>query len=124
VVWSRAVLAWNSVLCVVGTAADQVVGIVQHLGHQGAHMPSVGSVDHVSALAVDGDQASQAQFGQVLGDRSTWRLAALGERGHVVLAPGEDPQQAQPSGVGEQTQQVGCGFGLGEGGLLLHIGGS
>ena len=105
--WPRSVgdLANGGVGAVVlGDPAGCVLGLVDGVGDQLAHVLALDPVEDLVGLAARRDESRHPQLGQMLGGGG-YRLAHLfSQLAHRDLAVEHDPEQLEPSGVGQHPE--------------------
>lgn len=88
-------------------AAQVVVGEMQGLLYESAHMCTLRRVELAPPLPTGLDESCEAKLGQVLADARGRRLDGGRQAGYVVLAGGEHPQQPKPRRLGKQRECFG-----------------
>lgn len=90
---------------VVGQRVGLVVRGAEHFGEQFLEVEVSEAVDAASSVFARLDESCEFEFGEVLGDRGPRGLEILSQRGHVVFALPEEPEDSHPCGVGEHPEQ-------------------
>lgn len=86
--------------------AREVVGVEESLFGEPPHVDALGGVEGSRSLPADGDEVSQAQLREVLGDPGSVDPQVVGELVDRVLPVEECPDDLEPRAVGEELQRL------------------
>ena len=96
----------------VWSAGDAVVGVVEGFGDEAADVGIARGVEVAASVCSQGNEAREAEFGEVLTGAAGGRAGEFGEGSDVAFAVGEEPEQAQSRWFGEHREVGGRSLDL------------